>query len=324
VPEGQRRAVFRDAELDEAFRRDGYVTVPLLEPDEVDALRARLESMNAEQRDGFTADTELEDPTYKAAAYATILAAHGDRLERLLVDYEPFLANYITKQPGEGSELSLHQDWNFVDEAKYQCAFVWVPMVDVSRALDNGPVYMIPGCHLLDTLRGGGRLVPMWPGLGAKLEDAGLPSTDVRAGEAIVWDPALPHYSGPNRSDAGRPVTLIALAPREAELSYCYAGEEGPVLHAPVEQSTFIHHSMPTLAQGVPDDLPHEVLQDDRGPLTAQQIVDRCLELEIVDATHFHDPGPAAESATPAQAVAAPPRPLWRRAAGKVRRTLSR
>jgi hypothetical protein len=322
-PTGERRAVFRDPALDEAFRRDGYVTVPFLSGAEVDSVLARFQELNRSQRDGFVADAELDDIGYKAAVFESLVGAYSAKIDELLDGYAPFLANYITKEPGEGSELSMHQDWNFVDESRFQCAFVWVPLVDVSAEADNGPIYMVPGCHLLATLRGGGRLVPMWPGLGDTLAAAGLPSTDVRAGEAIVWDPAVPHYSGPNRSAAGRPVTLVALAPEEAPLSYCYGAPGSAVVRAEVEARTFIEHSMPSLATGVPDEMVTEPVPEGDA-LTADQMIQQCLALGLIDDRAFG--GDTADEAP--QGVGpdapAPHRPLWRRVAGRVRRAASR
>ena len=284
-PSVQRR-VFKDPALDEAFHADGYVLMPWFGPDEVADLLERFAQLGDPDRfgkEGFLADVELDDVAYKWKVFELLSEAYAPKMQQVLDDYVPFLATYITKAPGADSDMSLHQDWNFIDERRFRSAFIWTPLVDTSAALDNGPIYIAAGTHQLDTLRGGGTLLPIWDGFGGVLEHAGLRCLDVAAGDAVIWDPAVAHYSSPNRSDQGRPVTLLATVPREADLCFFFGEADGKVTRVEADAELFIEHSMPALAQGVPEGARSTVLQDDRGPLTEDEIVDCCAARGLID-----------------------------------------
>ncbi len=116
--------------------------------------------------------------------------------------------------------LKAHNDWSIVDESCYNSFNLWIPLVNTSK--ENGTLGLIPGSHL-------------WP---VKLRGLGIPGDyesytrqfldigyepELKAGQAILYNHKLIHYSRPNKTDLPRNVAIIGMKDKEAELcvSFC-------------------------------------------------------------------------------------------------------
>jgi len=110
----------------------------------------------------------------------------------------------VNEPPGTGV-VPAHQNWSVVDEARFQSVSVWVALDDCSLA--NGTMLMGDGSHL--TLRGprGMWAYEAFRDVQDELVRSHLTTVEVRAGEAIILDDAVVHYS---------PGTACALSWRSA------------------------------------------------------------------------------------------------------------
>jgi ectoine hydroxylase-related dioxygenase (phytanoyl-CoA dioxygenase family) len=117
------------------------------------------------------------------------------------------------------SDLLIHQDSTVIDEENDYCLFVWIPFCDVT--MDNGVVSFVPGSHLWgNTQRSLG--VP-WQFLGniERLYRHAVPIT-ARAGDVIVFDPAVIHASAPNLSADVRHAITMTVLRRDYQLVYYF------------------------------------------------------------------------------------------------------
>ena len=101
--------------------------------------------------------------------------------------------------PSQNSELGIHQDWTIVDENNFVALNCWIPLTDVDEL--NGALCVIPGSHYpaYHTVR-----TPTSPFFFSGNEDALIPHAipmRVKAGEAVILNQSVIHYSPPNRSD---------------------------------------------------------------------------------------------------------------------------
>jgi len=223
-PSEHTTTLFRDSRTQAEFERDGFVILDLLSEIEVGELlrfAQRLDEKGVPRR-GFRVSMDLADPDLVRAASAEIQRVAGAALSKHVHDHQSFVASFVVKDAHEASLVPPHQDWAFVDEAKFTSATVWTALVDMN--LSNGALGVIPGSHrVLDYLRASPS--PQCPSLIAPHLFALYPYLQVktlRAGQAIAWDHRLVHGSPPNRSGQPRIAAGIGIARREAPLLHHY------------------------------------------------------------------------------------------------------
>ncbi len=216
----------RDNLLDSKFQQDGFVRIPLLDATEVEALKRIffellpqsggniLASETGIEGGEITYDFTFIDKNigYKQSVYEAITTYFKPHVEKWLSDYRPIIANYIRKK-SEGGEVPLHQNWAFVNERKCTSVSIWCPLVDSTE--ENGTLQVVPGSHKkFGEIRG-----PMIPW---ELDDIKhdiiknhLTPMNIKAGEAIVLDDSIVHYSAVNKTDGLRLAIQLILVPQE-------------------------------------------------------------------------------------------------------------
>lgn len=219
--------VFRNPELQRQFDVDGYVLLrQFLGKEEVEALkRAYFDllpesggAMTGEEAD-FKSSSEItydftfidRNWEYKQKVFDVISAAFAPHYTPLLADYTPIIANFIHKGE-DGGEVPLHQNWAFVDETRYTSVSIWVPLVDSTRA--NGTLEIAPGSHK----RFGQYRGPMVPWECEQIKEAILRDylvpMEAEAGDCVVLDDSVVHYSNINRTDGLRLTIQLILIPQ--------------------------------------------------------------------------------------------------------------
>lgn len=135
-------------------------------------------------------------------------------IESRFVDQTPFLSTFITKWQGPDSGFAPHQDPTLVDERTSVGVTVWIPLHDVDH--ENGMLWIVPGSHRIP---GGFRVsdVDQFPFADCEADilaehGAGIP---MAAGEILVFDNRVIHYSMPNVSDSPRVVASFGLRPTD-------------------------------------------------------------------------------------------------------------
>lgn len=234
------RPVFKDPSLQATFDKLGYAPIPgFLKAEEVEELKKaffdllpeRGGSMLSEEAD-FQTDAAVtydftfidRSPEYKQKVFDAITARFQPLYEQYLDNYKPIIANFIRKEENSG-EVPLHQNWAFVDERKYTSVSIWVPLVDSNEA--NGTLQMVDGSHKrFGELRG--PLVP-WEldQIGPEIIRDCLTPMNVNAGDAVVLDDSIVHYSNVNTTSGLRLTIQLILIPAETESIHYHLSPEG-------------------------------------------------------------------------------------------------
>jgi hypothetical protein len=213
------RSTFRDPDLQRTLERDGYATVPLLDADEVAALRGEYEKLGEAPGDPHLAchsSFHSFDRTYKQRVDDVVRAALSPHIERVFDRQRMLPCNFIVKWPGAMGGFGLHQDTTLVDETQYRSVEVWVALVDTDER--NGQLWMVPGSHTwLPTLRGIHAFDFPFRNVVDRIVARHSRPVPVHAGEAVVFNHAMVHFSYPNKSDTPRLVAIADLIPEEAQ-----------------------------------------------------------------------------------------------------------
>jgi hypothetical protein len=153
-----------------------------------------------------------DDLVYRKRIHEMIKARFQPELDAILRDYEILIAGLFLKQPGSGA-VHLHFDWTMIDDLDRVGINVWCPLVDVDET--NGALRLVEGSHQLVRHIGAPHARPYFKGYEAELMDASL-SVPLRAGQALIYDNTILHWSPVNRSAAPRPVIAMNCLPRTA------------------------------------------------------------------------------------------------------------
>ena len=199
------RPLLVDSREDERLRSDGLACGEALRTDEVRALAKAYWATVPRGETGLSLD-HLRDDRRLVAELSEIAAPYWDRVfERLVLPgHWPAVTAFIIKHPDAGSAFQLHRDVSANDDRLVPSFTIWIPLVDVSPALDNGTLEVVPGSHRIrrcfDGVDETCSLAPYRP----SLEERATPLS-AQAGTALIYDVRLVHGSKPNRGPDPRP-----------------------------------------------------------------------------------------------------------------------
>ncbi|RCJ32535.1 hypothetical protein A6769_27780 [Nostoc punctiforme NIES-2108] len=223
------RNVLIKAENQGEFEAKGYSTMPMLSSQEVNLVLAELQLMKPD--DNFNPESSSEQSSYhltdfdgnidyKIKAKKLISSILEPHLKKIFDNYKIITTNFIIKPPGKG-KFPVHQDWTFVlDTKNYTSLTLWCPLIDTNE--ENGTLKVVEGSHkiVLDIVTS---TVDFYC---KKIENAivekyGKPIC-LKAGECLLFDHSLLHFSDDNHSTQPRYVMQAILVPSEIEPVFYY------------------------------------------------------------------------------------------------------
>jgi hypothetical protein len=232
--------IFMDASLQESFNKQGFLLHDFLTKEEVKRLTTLFHEWHAELPDGrFMSDSYSSNLELKRRASEQITAIFLPHFRELFKDFAPFGSSFLYKTPGKESALAPHQDWTIVDETKALALNIWVPLCDTNT--ENGTLHVLPGSHAhILPLR-----APTLPFFFSGAEEVLMPyliPLSVQAGQAVILNQRLVHYSSPNLSDKVRIAITSGVKTRDQPMVFYYKDPDKPedVLECYRQQDDFL------------------------------------------------------------------------------------
>jgi phytanoyl-CoA hydroxylase len=145
------------------------------------------------------------DPVFDAFSRGPELAAVADDLG--MQDPRLLQSMYIFKQPRIGGEVACHTDHTYLWTEPRSVIGFWFAIDDAT--MENGCLWALPGGHRIPVkarsrLNEAGTATVMEVLDPTPYPTAGLVPLEAPRGTLVLLDGALPHLSGPNRSDRPR------------------------------------------------------------------------------------------------------------------------
>lgn len=220
------RALMVDPEAETELCDRGYVVIDLLDPAEVAELRdfyvthadrgdLNPEGAYNEMYGEFTIMNSRND--FRRDAFAIIDRIVSARAAEHLIDVRAVIANFVNKPPG-GGVVPVHQNISVVEEDEARSVSVWVALVDITE--ENGPLQFVDGTHRFLRGKRGPWAYSEFFGIDQATIDERFRSVPIRAGQAIVLDDAVVHYSPPNSSNERRLAIQLVMGPDELPSTY--------------------------------------------------------------------------------------------------------
>ena len=254
------RQIFHDARLQKNFLKAGYVTVPLLSEAQVRYILAQLNDLHPD--DNFTPDGRgvakcsyhcsfLDtNSAYKQQTYNLLKDVFTPFVERYLVGYHILNCNFYVKPPQTG-EFQIHQNWPAISDINDTTVTIWCPLVDVEAS--NGALQVVEGSHkILPHVE-----TPGSPAYFSNFQQAlvrdYLKSMPMNAGEGIIFDDSLIHWSQKNDSDYPRIAIQILCIPNDATPTFFFKLNEENFEMIYADSEFFLHNSMMNLLTRQPE-----------------------------------------------------------------------
>jgi ectoine hydroxylase-related dioxygenase (phytanoyl-CoA dioxygenase family) len=221
---------FKDTQLQKEFEREGFVIVDFLDEGLTNSLLRCYEDLAIKTKKRSNSptnshETEIsifnEDKEFTKAVHQEIVDTFKNRTDEILADYMPIMGNMVYKNPNEKKEFSLHQDWRFSDEKQYTSINIWCPLVDTN--LENGTLHLVKKSHLFqnETIRGA-NIGDSSNKISDFIMDHFGSCVNLKAGQAVILNTQMYHFSPPNISNKPRPVALLAMLPKKANMYFYY------------------------------------------------------------------------------------------------------
>ncbi len=207
--------VFRDEDMQRAFDKNGYAVIPFYDANQIKELNILFNNIQPKDARGIFPSTYSKDKGYRESAHREICSIAQSSQARAFKDYKTVCGSFIVKYPGSENSMDVHQDMTLVDESQFNGINIWTPLIDLNSS--NGTLYILEGSHrLLPTYRGAS-IRPIYDKtvIAMAIRKLARPVYP-KAGEAIVFDQSIIHFSEQNRSDVPRIVTNIFITQTEA------------------------------------------------------------------------------------------------------------
>ncbi len=198
------RQAFQDPALQATFEREGYVVIPLLDREQVSALKQAAvrvlpdhPALNDPQGSAYVSyfDVERREPVSRL-----IQSFVTKRLADVLVGYRPLYSTFFYKH-ANAAAMDLHQHSPCVADPAETVIDCWCPLVDCNA--QTGSLQVVPRAHQLFDHVQTPQTPLYWSAFDATLRAKHMKTLSVKAGEAVLFEDSLPHGSSANLQPAG-------------------------------------------------------------------------------------------------------------------------
>jgi hypothetical protein len=223
----QRHTFLQDPKMTDTLHNEGFCVAGTLESDQVEKLKELYAALHNFQspEGGMFYSVYSRDLDYRKKVHQGIEQILKPVYDSLFTDYKSILNSYIVKVSGPGSEFSLHQDSTGLDETKYSCLSVWIPLQDTDT--DNGCMFVMPRSHKMFSPYRGISFPQPFDNIQPIIRKY-LKPVELKRGDILLFDNRIVHTSVANLSDQDRIVVMSGIFPQEAPFISCYKDMSDP------------------------------------------------------------------------------------------------
>ncbi|MBI3519102.1 MAG: phytanoyl-CoA dioxygenase family protein [Bacteroidetes bacterium] len=211
--------VFKDETLQTSLNTNGFVIVDFLNNEEINTLLDLYQSKHPNGVTGFYTSTFATDKEYRKEVDQLIQSQMLRGINHYFDNYKIHCGSFIVKGTDEKSQLKMHQDMTLVDESIYTGINIWIPLIDLTT--ENGAIEILPNSHRLFQTYRGATIPDIYDGIEIEVHKLMQPKY-LKAGQAVIFDQSIIHYSPANKSDKTRPVINTFITHKDAEIQIYY------------------------------------------------------------------------------------------------------
>lgn len=213
----------------------GWVKLPLLNKEEVESLSNEIKQLKPD--DGYNPSDESDavklmnatyhctfldkNHEYKRRVHELVHKYFADKINKMLVDYQILAANFYVKVHGRNNALPVHQNWTITESIYNSPLTIWCPLIDCDRV--NGTLQVVTGSHKIVSDISCLYNIDYFKNFTDSLKEKWFTAIDAKAGECVIIDDSLLHYTGDNMGKELRITVQVETLPKECRpvLYYC-------------------------------------------------------------------------------------------------------
>jgi hypothetical protein len=213
------KRIFKNLQQQEEFEKNGFIIVDFYTIEEIEEVKNLYHNLHPKGEVGFFPSAYSNDKKYRETTDSELKRIGHRRFNEIFQDFQVINGCFIVKSPGESSYLHVHQDMTLVDESEFTGINVWTTTVDLTD--ENGVLYALPGSHRFYPTYRGHTLPGFYDPVQEEIKDYMIPYY-IKAGQAIIFDQSIVHFSPPNFGNEVRIVSNVYLTHQEATFRICY------------------------------------------------------------------------------------------------------
>lgn len=244
---------FNRAQINEAIAANGFAVVPFCTAEQVEELRAFYAQLPPQQMPGTHVTMFNPSYQYRKAVDEKLRSTCSNTVNELMNGYRVLYGNYMVKETGAAGDFPVHQDWTYVDEQKFASYAFWVPLQNVDET--NGALQVVRGSHKIITALRGPYVHEPFKDISEPIKEKYAEPVRLKAGEALVWDHRLVHFSLPNVTATPRLAFTVIAVPEGAPVIHCFGLNEthGTLIEQyEVDTDFFLNYTIGSKPAGVP------------------------------------------------------------------------
>ncbi|HWB64697.1 MAG TPA: phytanoyl-CoA dioxygenase family protein [Chitinophagales bacterium] len=216
--------IFINPGTEKQIQENGFAIIPFANAAELDELKQFYALLPAAPAKGTQVTMFNPSYNYRKMVDEKIKQVCAAKAAALFNNYEVLYTNFMVKEPGPEGDFPVHQDWTYVDETQHTSYALWIPTEDVDA--NNGALHVVKGSHKIITALRGPHVHEPFRNISAVLKEKYSFPVNLKAGEALVWDHRLVHFSNPNTSNKARVAFTLIMVPKGVEVMHCFGIHE--------------------------------------------------------------------------------------------------
>jgi hypothetical protein len=209
-----------DAGLARELDTNGYVVLPGADAATVASLcRDIYDEIKSACREkvNYNTGADLSGPV-RGRAFTRVTEAFTPSLDRYFHNYACVVGLMFVKRPTAvpAGHIHLHCDPTLLpDESRQRHLNIWAPLIDVDET--NGALWVVPRAHTVFAPVHAFSVPSQFAGIRDTVVEHGA-CVPMKAGDMLVFDNRMPHFSRPNLGDSDRPAAVLSIVPSTSEL----------------------------------------------------------------------------------------------------------
>ena len=230
----------------------GFASVAFLDEGCCEEARRLLDGLGLDPEVGFFASNVHADRADATHIDRVLRELAQPAVERTLPGHVAFKGVLIAKGPTGHNWVGVHQDWEYVDERRHRAYVIWCALQDTD--VGDGTMHVVAGSHRwLGNHRGSGSFPEPFAAVSDMLVTDHATALPLRAGDAVVYDNRLLHFTPPNDGDRLRAVVAVAVAPAGAPIIHEHSLDGVTAAVREVDPVFFTAEPFGSIPPGAPD-----------------------------------------------------------------------
>jgi hypothetical protein len=216
--------MLKSNQLQKELDQKGFTKFQLFDNKEINAIKNFYESIklkhNIEEGRLFHTTMNTNNHLLIDEVHNFLMPFFETKLKNHVENLNFTLAGFLVKGSGKNSAVTIHQDWNYVDESKFSSYSFWLTLEDTN--IFNGCMQFVPGSHkFFPSLRVSPNIPDYFHHFKEKAANY-LVDVPSKAGECVMFNQGIIHASRRNYSKKSRVACILGSYPKDADLLHYY------------------------------------------------------------------------------------------------------